>query len=288
MSKIVVYGIDVGKDSTRWSRLSISSSFSYSNNSYIAIDVYAPEKNNGKYSLNNLAEWVCQDMKAGKLIALGIEAPMWRPDSNNAFILTERFPSEANRQYWRGLGAEATEKAKSIIRPLLNLIKLKREADQLHFETTLLKTHWSKDSLLLFEGYVTGKFKPDYKFLKTIVKKRDLIISKSKVAGVKLNDVGNDALDGFVLALSFWIHYYQRYDLLLQLTRNSNFFTPKLFFVDQMNELLIDEHGNITSIPFNNMWDVESHFHSASKKHEIQIYPMNDIKCEIYGIKFEI
>lgn len=110
-------------------------------------------------SIEKLAEMMVQDLRAGRRVALGFEAPMWFPLENrhrpNMNLFAPRFSAEQGSEWYLQSGAAATLKA-------ISLGTMLREHLHEFVGTTKRATmieEWKPGTVLLFEAFVVGKYR---------------------------------------------------------------------------------------------------------------------------------
>lgn len=117
-------------------------------------------------NVEQLAETIADDLRSGTRVALGFEAPMWFPieraNQPNLKLFTPRFDKEQRHdderqghEWYLQSGAAATVKAISL-GVLLFTELLGRNSD---LACTTDRKQWQGKTLMLFEAFVTGKYK---------------------------------------------------------------------------------------------------------------------------------
>ncbi|MGD0489669.1 MAG: hypothetical protein ABSB94_21115 [Syntrophorhabdales bacterium] len=110
-------------------------------------------------SMEKLAELMADDLRGGRRVALGFEAPMWLPLEErhraNLNLFAPRFTAERGSEWYLQSGAAATLKAISLGVMLRNRL---RELVGTAKRTTLVK-YWQPGTIFLFEAFVVGKYK---------------------------------------------------------------------------------------------------------------------------------
>jgi hypothetical protein len=119
-----------------------------------------PTVGNGP-SIPDLAKSINADLASGHLVSLGFEAPMWFPIARehcpSLRLFAERFSEEktCKRQWYLNGGAAATLKALSLGIMLLSLVR----DDNSDVRLTTQPNCMARNTIVLFEAFITGKFK---------------------------------------------------------------------------------------------------------------------------------
>lgn len=131
------------------------------------------------FNISNLADEIAQNVDNGIKVALGFEAPMWYPvpqrEDTGKFTMKPRFDAEnikvgiSNNKQWYQIGSQAT--VKSYVLGFLLFEWLVKKYQQTTRMTTCYDS-WVKGdaNIYLYEGFVTGNYKPkkdDYDNIKT-------------------------------------------------------------------------------------------------------------------------
>lgn len=124
---------------------------SMSNNAFAWASLHQP----GGRDLDGLATAVARDLKAGKAVALGFEAPMWVPISEQPATLTRARPNEGNRAWSAGAGCGAL--ATGLVQSTWILRELRRRVPNasVHLDwSCFIKATGAR--LFLWEAFVSG------------------------------------------------------------------------------------------------------------------------------------
>lgn len=114
-------------------------------------------------SIEQLARLMANDIKEGRSLALGFEAPMWFPTqrehSQSLSLFSPRFPEESGHEWYLQAGAAATLKAASLGCLLFSQV----EGLSVRLEPSTEPDSWRTRNvtLILFEAFVAGAFKLD-------------------------------------------------------------------------------------------------------------------------------
>jgi hypothetical protein len=174
----VVYAVDIGvynlgarnqilsSTTTAWCRLPFPP-ISLDDVTYSGTVSLGQFSLSGKWSANcgrsikDLARMMACDLKEGKSIALGFEAPMWFPTQREhspaLSLFSQRFPEESGHEWYLQAGAAATLKAVSLGCLLFSQVeglgvRLAPSTDPDSWQT-------GSDTMILFEAFVAGGYK---------------------------------------------------------------------------------------------------------------------------------
>ena len=133
-------------------------------------DLDQPSENANWNDPEALAASIARDINKGCRVALGIEAPMWLPVIDH--LVRESAPwalfrprmaieSELRASWYLQLAAPASVRA-----PQLVFLALSKAADQADLRLTVNVDQWrtspDNESILVWEGFAVGGFKPNY------------------------------------------------------------------------------------------------------------------------------
>ena len=134
-------------------------------------------------SIADLATAIADDMRDGRRVALGFEAPMWFPVELNHCsdldLFSPRFDAERSHEWYLQSGAAATVKATCL--GVLLVHELRSKLDQDVRMTTNIDA-WLPGTMMVYEAFVAGLY---------------------KVCGIKVSEVSSDERDAVIAALAW-------------------------------------------------------------------------------------